>query len=83
MESDVRTKFTALLAERGLTLSAFDGKTLFVHYDAEGDSEVQKGHAVDAASLSRYVQDVIAQHPGSETMFPGLVNVEVELSATR
>jgi hypothetical protein len=82
MEADVRTKLTALLAERGLTLSSFDGKMLVVHYDAAGDSEVQQGHAVDAASLSRYVQDVIAQQPGSETMFPGLVDVKVELSAT-
>ncbi|HEY6487368.1 MAG TPA: hypothetical protein VIX83_13380 [Candidatus Cybelea sp.] len=82
MEADVRTKLTALLAERGLALSSFDGTTLVVHYDAHGDSEVQQGHAVDAASLSRYVQDVIAQYPGSETMFPGLVDVEVELSAT-
>ena len=82
METDVRTKLTALLAERGLTISSFDGKTLVVHYDAEGDSEVERGHAVDAASLSRYVQDVIAQYPGSETMFPGLVDVDVELSAT-
>ncbi|HEX4013348.1 MAG TPA: hypothetical protein VHX17_05575 [Candidatus Cybelea sp.] len=79
MEADVRTKLVAVLAERGLTLTSFDGKTLFVQYDPPGDSEVQKGHGVDAGSLSRYVQDVIAVHPGSETMFPGLVDVEVEL----
>ncbi|HEY2476943.1 MAG TPA: hypothetical protein VGI19_19340, partial [Candidatus Cybelea sp.] len=66
METDVQTKLVALLAERGLSLREFDGKTLRVHYDAAQDSEAGAGTKVDAASLSRYVLDVMTQHPGTE-----------------
>ena len=83
MQTEVRTRFMARLAERGLSLKTFDGETLVVHYDPESDADVNKGLDVDAQALSRYVQETIAHSPGSETMFPGLRAVEVEPSATR
>ena len=82
METEVRIKFLARLAERGLSLKSYDGATLIVHYDPEADADVNKGLEVQAETLSRYVQETIAGMPGSEMMFPGLRAVEVEPSAT-
>lgn len=82
METEIRTKFLALLAERGLSLETYDGAILTVHYDPEADADVAKGAPVQAETLSRYVQEAIARLPGSEMMFPGLRAVEVEASAT-
>lgn len=77
MEAEVQTRLTALLAERGLSVRGFDGQTLTVDHDPARDSEAKPGTKVDTVSLSRYVQDIIAQHPGSETLFPALLTVEV------
>ena len=82
MEADARTNFMARLAERGLSLDSFDGHTILLHYDAEADAEVNRGHKVNAELLSRYVRDVMTQLPGAESMFPGLQTIEVEVSVT-
>lgn len=82
METDARTNFVARLAERGLSLKSFNGETLTLHYDAEKDTEVEQGHAVDLESVTRHGRDALAQLPGSEAMFPHLQRIEVEVSAT-
>lgn len=81
MESDVRTKVLARLAERGLSIRSFDDQTLVVHYDAEKDPEAAQGHAVDAEELTRFAHEVIMQ-PGVEGMFPRVQRLEVEVSVS-
>ena len=70
MESDVRTKILARLAERGLSIRSFDDQTLVVHYDAEKDPEAEQGQAVDAEELTRFARAAIMQ-PGSRVCFRG------------
>jgi hypothetical protein len=82
MNTNPRTELVTRLANRGLTLKSFDGHVLTVHYDAEADTEVNLGHIVDVQAVSRYLRYVITDVPGSDQMFPGLQDVEVEYSAT-
>jgi hypothetical protein len=82
MEADARTRFISRLSNRGVSLKAFDGQTLTVHYDAKADTERQEGHFVTVETLSRYVKDVLEEVPNAAVMFPGLMDIVVEFSAT-
>jgi hypothetical protein len=82
METDARTRFISRMSQRGVSLKSFDGRTLTVHYDAESDTELLKGHLVNVETLSRCVKDMLEDLPGAAAMFPGLNDIVVEFPAT-
>lgn len=77
MELNGRTSFVTALAQRGLTLSSFDGHTLELGYNAAADHQIEEGKTVSGEELAQYAQRLLATLPDAERMFPGLERIQV------
>lgn len=78
MELDGRTSFVTGLAERGLVMNSFDGRTLKLGYNAAADHQVEQGKAITGEDLAAYARRVLADQPEATRMFPGLERIEVD-----
>jgi hypothetical protein len=64
-------------ADRGLTLTSYDGGCLTLRYDAEQDTRTHQRHAVDREALAGYVREVLRDLPSAAALFSGLQEVFV------
>lgn len=60
MERNDRTSYAARLAERGLTIKSFDGRTLKLTYKPAADPRFQEGKPVSGDELTTYAKSVLA-----------------------
>jgi hypothetical protein len=81
MQSDERATFTARLAERGLSVNAFDGRILSLTYNAAADHSIEEGHAPDTNELAQYAESILRGLPDATQTFAGLEKVVVDGSA--
>jgi hypothetical protein len=81
METDVRSKLTARLAERGLALKSLEDTVLTVSYNPAADTGVGEGNTVTAEELSRYAREVLLSLPGAESIFPRVGEVKVDFGS--
>lgn len=78
MEPNGRTSFVTALAERGLTLSSFDGHILKLSYNAAADHQIEQGKAVSGDELILFAQRLLVGEPEATRLVPGLERIEVD-----
>jgi hypothetical protein len=80
VETDVRSKLTARLAERGLAVESFDGTILTLAYNPTADQTVEQSGTPTADELSRYARTVLLSIPGGEALFPQIGDVAIDFA---
>jgi hypothetical protein len=80
VETDLRSKLTARLAERGLAFKSFEDTVLTLSYNPAADSAAEAGNAVAGEELSQYGRGVLLSLPGAESIFPRLGEVRIDRS---
>ncbi len=78
MSIDERFRYVDHLANRGLEIFVFDGRTLVLGYDQNQDVRSQRAAAADHSELISYAFDLLEQLPKAARMFPGLTEIEIE-----
>ncbi|MBV8532033.1 MAG: hypothetical protein JO104_12015 [Candidatus Eremiobacteraeota bacterium] len=78
METEIRTKLSARLAERGLSLKSFDRGVLTLSYNPAADTATAEAEPITAEGLSEYAGAVVMAVPGIESMFPRLERIAVD-----
>jgi hypothetical protein len=81
MEHNDRDAYTARLAERGLEIHSFDGRTLTLRYNPGADSLIDLGQGADESELVEYARNSMADLPQATLMFPGLDRIVVNFAA--
>ncbi len=80
MTVDERFRYVDHLAMRGLQIFLFDGRTLVLSYNENGDARSRRAASEDHSELVAYASDLLDLLPKAARMFPGLTEIEIEYS---